>query len=143
MMLTRCLAPPFAALIEWLWLGTKLTGRQAAACAVILSGVALALAPGKHLNAKRSVLAAGICFCLLAGFGNGFGAVLIRKANEVAKAAQLEDQVVQTESEISADDVRVSKARSNLSQVAIAAYVSGGDESDLSMLLSSSTSSAG
>ena len=88
LLIIQCFAALSAAAVEWLWLGTKLTGRQAAACAVILSGVALALAPGKHLNAKRGVLAAGICFCLLAGFGNGFGAVLIRKANAVAKVAQ-------------------------------------------------------
>src|SRR5277367_4386962 len=28
MLLTRCLAPPFAALIEWLWLGAKLSWPQ-------------------------------------------------------------------------------------------------------------------
>jgi drug/metabolite transporter (DMT)-like permease len=77
----------FAAGVEWLWLGAKLTGAQASACAVILAGVALALAPGKHLNATRGSLLAGFCFCLLAGFGNGFGAVLSRKANAVAALA--------------------------------------------------------
>ena len=86
-LIIQCFAAVFAAVVEWLWLGTKLTGGQAAACAVILAGVALALAPGKHLNATKGMLAAGICFGLLAGFGNGFGAVLSRKANAVAALA--------------------------------------------------------
>jgi drug/metabolite transporter (DMT)-like permease len=87
LLIIQCFAALSAAVVEWLWLGTKLTGRQAAACAIILAGVSLALAPGKHLNANRGVLAAGICFGLLAGFGNGFGAVLSRKGYAVAEAA--------------------------------------------------------
>jgi drug/metabolite transporter (DMT)-like permease len=86
-LIIQCFAAVSGAMIEWLWLGSKLSGRQAAACAVILTGVALALAPGKHLNAKRGALAAGICFGLLAGLGNGFGAVLSRKAYAVAAQA--------------------------------------------------------
>ena len=58
-----------------------------AACAIILAGVAVALAPGKHLEAGKGVLAAGIVFSFLAAFGNGFGAVLSRKAYAVAAAA--------------------------------------------------------
>jgi drug/metabolite transporter (DMT)-like permease len=87
LLIIQCSAALFAALVEWLWLDTRISGRQAAACLIILAGVALALAPGRHLNAKRGVLAAGICFGLLAGFGNGLGAVLSRKANAVAEAA--------------------------------------------------------
>jgi len=64
-----------------------LTLWQIAACATILTGVAIALAPGKHLNATKQILAAGVGWGLLAGFGNGMGAVLSRKAYAVAKAA--------------------------------------------------------
>ena len=47
MMLTRCLAPPFAALIEWLWLGTRLSGMQIFYGLVILLGIGIYLSPGK------------------------------------------------------------------------------------------------
>jgi len=86
-LILQCSSAMAAASIEWLWLGVKLTERQAVACAIILTGVALALAPSKHLDAKRGALAAGVCFALLAAFGNGFGAVLSRKAYAVAALA--------------------------------------------------------
>ena len=84
LLIIQCFSALSAAALEWLWLGTKLTGSQMAACAIILAGVAVALAPGRHLNIQRGVLAAGICHGLLAAFGNGFGAVLSRKAYAVA-----------------------------------------------------------
>jgi len=87
LLIVQCFSALSAATAEWLWLGTKLTMLQIAACATILAGVALALAPGKHLNATRQVLTAGIGFGLLAAFGNGMGAVLSRKAYAVAAAA--------------------------------------------------------
>jgi drug/metabolite transporter (DMT)-like permease len=87
LLIIQCSSAVSAALIEWGWLGTKLTVWQIAACATILAGVALALAPGKHLNATRQVLMAGIGFGLLAGLGNGMGAVLSRKAYAIARSA--------------------------------------------------------
>ena len=86
-LILQCFSALAAAAAEWVWMGTKLTAWQMAACATILTGVALALAPGKHLNATRQMLAAGIGFSLLAAFGNGLGAVLSRKAYAVAAAA--------------------------------------------------------
>jgi drug/metabolite transporter (DMT)-like permease len=87
LLIVQCFSALSAATLEWLWLGTKLTGWQIAACATILAGVAVALAPGRHLTIKRSTLAAGVCHGLLAAFGNGSGAVLSRKAYAVAAAA--------------------------------------------------------
>jgi drug/metabolite transporter (DMT)-like permease len=87
LLIIQCFSALSAAALEWVWLGTKLSGWQVAACAIILAGVALALAPGRHLDAKRGVLAAGICFSLLAASGNGFGAVISRKAYAVAEQA--------------------------------------------------------
>jgi drug/metabolite transporter (DMT)-like permease len=84
LLIIQCFSALSAATLEWVWLGTKLSFRQAAACALILAGVAVALAQGKHLEAKKGVLAAGICFSFLAAFGNGFGAVISRKAYAVA-----------------------------------------------------------
>jgi drug/metabolite transporter (DMT)-like permease len=86
-LLIQCFSTLFASAVEWMWMGTKLTLWQIAACATILTGVVLALAPGKHLNATRQILLAGIAFGLLAGLGNGMGAVLSRKAYAVAAAA--------------------------------------------------------
>jgi drug/metabolite transporter (DMT)-like permease len=88
LLIIQCFSALSAAALEWLWLGAKLSLRQATACAIILAGVAWALAPGKQLDAKRGVLAAGICFSLLAAVGNGFGAVISRKAYAVANLAR-------------------------------------------------------
>jgi drug/metabolite transporter (DMT)-like permease len=86
MVLVHCLAAPLAALIEWLWLGTTLNDVQVASSVTILIGVALALAPGKHLSLSTRTLISGILFGVLAAFGQGFGAVLSRKAYQVAGA---------------------------------------------------------
>ena len=86
-LIIQCFSAISAATVEWLWLGTRLTVWQAGASGIILAGVAVALAPAKHLEAKKGVLAAGIAFSFLAAFGNGFGAVLSRKAYAVAAAA--------------------------------------------------------
>jgi drug/metabolite transporter (DMT)-like permease len=87
LLIVQCSSAMLAAAVEWMWMGTKLTVWQIAACVTILTGVAIALAPGKHLNATRQILVVGIVFGLLAGSGNGMGAVLSRKAYAVAKAA--------------------------------------------------------
>ncbi|MGA2751276.1 MAG: DMT family transporter [Verrucomicrobiota bacterium] len=88
LLIIQCFAALSAAALEWLWLGAKLTLGQAAAGATILAGVAIALAPGRHLNVTRRALATGISFGLLAAFGNGLGAVLSRRAYAVAEAAK-------------------------------------------------------
>lgn len=86
-MLVHCLAAPFAAVSEWLWMGTTLTSMQILSSVTILAGVSLALAPGKHLDLTMRTLVIGILFGILAAFGQGFGAVLSRKAYEVTAAA--------------------------------------------------------
>lgn len=86
-LLVHCLAAPFAALVEWLWLGTTLTAAQIVSSVTILAGVAIALAPGAHLKLSGTVLTIGILFGTLAAMGQGFGAVLSRKAYEIAGVA--------------------------------------------------------
>ncbi len=83
-MLVHCLAAPIAALAEWLWLGTTLSLNQILCSLTILAGVSVALAPSEHLRMPTEVLLAGILFGTLAAGGQGFGAVLSRKAYEVA-----------------------------------------------------------
>ncbi|MGI8964884.1 MAG: DMT family transporter [Limisphaerales bacterium] len=86
-LLIQCLSAPFAALIEWSWLGTTLTGKQMLCGLIILTGVSIALAPGKHLNLSPKQIFNGTLFGLLAAFGNALGAVLSRKGYAVAQAA--------------------------------------------------------
>src|SRR3954469_11328704 len=85
-MLVHCLAAPFAAVVEWFWLGNRITAPEAFSSAIILLGVALALAPGEHLHIARRTLLIGILMGALAAFGQGFGAVLSRKAYEICRA---------------------------------------------------------
>ena len=80
--LIQCLAAPFGALIEWLWLGHAPTGAQAFYGAVILLGVAIALAPGKKDAQPTHGLLAGTLFGILSGFCQGSSAVISRKAYE-------------------------------------------------------------
>jgi drug/metabolite transporter (DMT)-like permease len=86
-LLTQCFIPLFAILIEWLWLGTKLSGVQLLCIATILTGVAIALAPSDHAKILPRQLWLGVFFCAFAGLCSAFGAVLSRKAYFVAHAA--------------------------------------------------------
>lgn len=85
--LVQCLTAPVAALGEWLWLGTTLHWTQVGCVLIILAGVAMALAPGKHLEISRGALTAGVIAAVIAAVGNGLGAVISRKAYAVAQAS--------------------------------------------------------
>ena len=87
MILNQCLSAPFAALIEWWWLGTTLDWKQMVCGATILAGVAMALAPSNHLVITRRNLWVGITAGVIASLGNATGAVLSRKGYAVAAAA--------------------------------------------------------
>jgi drug/metabolite transporter (DMT)-like permease len=82
-LLVQCLAAPFAALAEWTWLGTALTGPQILWGLIILAGVALAVAPSDHLHIARRALVAGLVLGIIAALGQGLGAVVSRKAYAV------------------------------------------------------------
>jgi drug/metabolite transporter (DMT)-like permease len=86
LLLIQCLTAPFAALIEWLWLGTTLTSWQIACGLTALVGVGIALLPGRHLNIGRRELIAGIIASAIAALGGAYGAVLSRKAYAIAHA---------------------------------------------------------
>ena len=87
LLLMQCLAAPIGALIEWLWLGTTLSVAQIIAGLAILIGVAVALAPGNHFHLDRKHFLGGTIFGILAAIGQGAGAVLSRKAFQVAAQA--------------------------------------------------------
>ena len=84
-LLVHCLAAPFASLTEWIWLGTKLTAVEISAAVTILVGVAVALAPGEHLQTARRTLFIGLLAGVIAAIGQGGGAVLSRVAYRIAR----------------------------------------------------------
>jgi len=83
-LLTQCLAAPVAALVEWWWLGSTLRPVDLLCAAVILVGVAFALAPDHGSEVDPRTFRIGILFGIGSALGQAFGAVLSRKANEVA-----------------------------------------------------------
>lgn len=87
-LLTQCLAAPFGAAIEWLWLGTSLSISQSFWAAAILAGVALAMMPQKSEQHSTTDWWMGIAFGLLAALGQAGGAVISRKAFSVSAASQ-------------------------------------------------------
>ncbi|HMP82806.1 MAG TPA: DMT family transporter [Verrucomicrobiota bacterium] len=87
MVLVQCLAAPFGAIIEWLWLGNTPTLAQTGWGTMILAGVGVALLPGKANAEPIHGLRAGIIFGTIAALGQGLGAVFSRKAYEVAADA--------------------------------------------------------
>jgi len=86
-LLTQCLIAPSAALIEWLWLGTRLNLPEMMSVMAILAGVVTALAPGDHLKIAPNRFWAGITASIIAALGGALAAVLTRKAYFVAHAA--------------------------------------------------------
>lgn len=86
-LLVHCLAAPFAAFTEWLWLGTTLSLLQILCGLVILSGVAVALSPGSRPNHTPTSLGPGVLLGVLAASGQGLGAVLSRIGFDQIKRA--------------------------------------------------------
>ncbi|MEM9281636.1 MAG: DMT family transporter [Verrucomicrobiota bacterium] len=86
-LLNLCLAPLFAMGLEWAWLGNSVTFRVALCAAVILAGVIMAIRPGAKSRQplmRRGKFWVGVFAAVMAGFGQGAGAVISRKAEEVA-----------------------------------------------------------
>lgn len=86
-LLNLCLAPLFAMSLEWLWLGNGLGLRVIVCAAMILTGVVMAIRPGvksRQIIARRGRFWVGIVAAIVAGFGQGTGAVISRKAEAVA-----------------------------------------------------------
>lgn len=87
-LLNLCTAPIWSAVAEWAWLGTRLTGGQVGAVAMILAGVVMAILSRPKRDSRRVGAAwAGVLFGLGAGMGQGIGAVISRKAFEMADVA--------------------------------------------------------
>ena len=78
-LIVQCLAVPIGAMTEWLWLGTRITPAQMLGAAVILTGVALAMAPERDGNIPRGHRMAGLIFAIIGAFGQAWGAVVSRR----------------------------------------------------------------
>ncbi len=86
-LITQCLAAPIAAVVEWSWLGTSLRAVDLACAAIILGGVAIALAPDRGMEVDRRTFWIGVLFGVGSALGQAGGAVLSRKANGAAALA--------------------------------------------------------
>ena len=89
-LLVQCLCAPFAALIEWGWLGNALTSQQIGGSGVILAGSALAMFAkvtgsnqASSLNWRSRLVVVGVALAALAALAQALGAVMTRKANEL------------------------------------------------------------
>lgn len=95
LLMTQCLAAPMAIAAERLWLGTVLGSVQLAFVAVVLVGIAIALAPRRAETAAGEAPAAvggrrliiGLLWGLLAAGGQAGGAVISRHAYALMEAA--------------------------------------------------------
>ena len=86
-LLNLCLAPLFAMGLEWAWLGNGISWSIAICAAITLVGVTMALRPRANSSQKmtrRGNFGFGVVCAIVAGFGQGTGAVISRKAEEVA-----------------------------------------------------------
>lgn len=89
MLLNLCLAPVFGALGEFLWMGQRVTAMELGCIAVIVTGIVLALKPDRNHPARvqPGAVVTGVLFAVVAGMGQGFGAVVSRFADGVAVEA--------------------------------------------------------
>jgi len=79
----QCLMAVFAALFEWLWIGTTFTLLQGLLSILILAGVVIALGTTEEIRAHARTLRAGIALATFGAAATAGGAVVSRKAYEV------------------------------------------------------------
>ena len=87
MLIVQCGSAVVAVGVERGWLGTRLTAPQTGFVLVTLLGVVAGLLPRSLPGGSRAVLRAGIAWAALSACGQGLGAVLSRKAYQLAAAA--------------------------------------------------------
>jgi drug/metabolite transporter (DMT)-like permease len=85
-LLVQCLMAVFAALFEWLWLGTTFSLVQGALSALILIGVIIALGTPEEVRGHARTLGPGIALAAFGAAGTAGGAVISRKAYEILHA---------------------------------------------------------
>jgi len=90
-MLVHCVASPFAGIVEWAWLNTKLDLDEILCALVILTGVVIALGdkPSSSARNPNPGFKLGVAFGILAAIGQALGAILSRQAFQTAAHAGL------------------------------------------------------
>ncbi len=78
-LIVQCLAVPIGAVTEWLWIGTRIAPSQMVSSALILVGVALAIAPERESAIPRGHRLSGFFFAVLGALGQAWGAVISRQ----------------------------------------------------------------
>jgi len=86
-LLVQCLMAVFAALFEWLWLGTTFTSLQILLSVMILGGVVTALGTRQEIREHARTLRGGILFATFGAAATAGGAVVSRKAYDVLHSA--------------------------------------------------------
>jgi len=88
MLIVQCGSAVTAALVEWLWLGARLSAAQIALAALTLAGVSLGLiGPRGSIPGRRArAYAWGVALAALSACAQGGSAVLSRKAFAVLRA---------------------------------------------------------
>lgn len=86
LLMVQCLAAPLATVTAWFWMDQSLAPGELLASGLILSGVALALAPGGH-SVPKGHLTAGIFWGIIAAAGQAGGAVLSAHGMNLASEA--------------------------------------------------------
>src|SRR4051812_817564 len=85
-LIVQCVSAVAAALIEFAWLGMKLTPVQLACGALTLAGVVVGLRPRSLPRVSAEQFRSGVAWALVSALGQGAGAVLSRKAFATAAA---------------------------------------------------------
>jgi drug/metabolite transporter (DMT)-like permease len=86
-LITQCLAAPIAGVSEYLLLGTRPTLVEMGFGAIILAGVALALAPDTQWEGDPGTFKMGVLFGIGSAMGQALGAVFSRRGNAAAALA--------------------------------------------------------
>lgn len=85
-LLNFCTATVFGLITEFLWLGTTIRPLEMVAILLILSGLSIAVLFTPATNAARQgSFGIGVSAAVVAGFGQGVGAVISRHAGELGK----------------------------------------------------------
>lgn len=83
-LLCQCLTAPFAALIEFFWLGSGLHLAEIGCIAVIIVGVGVALKPDDHMQISKRDWQIGIIGSTISALCTAIASVLIRKGFQEA-----------------------------------------------------------
>ena len=86
-LIVQCGSAIVAALAEWFWLGTVLTPAQLTCASLTLAGIIIGLLPRSLPQIAPVEWKSGVAWALLSALGQGFGAVISRKAFATAAMA--------------------------------------------------------